>query len=147
MQNTTENMRADNLTVAQKDKMVTAFTCGDCNRLAGAIARAYPDTFEVVVNWRYFENAPHESFWNHALVRNKITGELVDIEGVYANADDYANRGQFGNEYMDIARPEETNYSAALQDDMRGENDDYPRVFDFPVDVAVEYMRLQGWIG
>ena len=84
MQNTAKDMRADNLTVAQKDKMITAFTCGDCNRLAGAIARAYPDTFEVVVNWRYFENEPHESFWNHALVRNKVTGELVDIEGVYA---------------------------------------------------------------
>lgn len=97
MQNTVKNMRADNLTVAQKDKMITTFTCGDCNRLAGAIARAYPDTFEVVVNWRYFENEPHESFWNHALVRNKVTGELVDIEGVYANADDYAKRGQFGN--------------------------------------------------
>lgn len=142
----TDDMRADNLTDEQVNAMVIAFTCGDCNVLAGAIERAYPETFEVVVNWRYFENEPHESFWNHALVRNKVTGELVDIEGVYTNADDYAARGQFGSEYMEIALPEETNYSLELQEDMRGRND-FEHLYEFPVEVALDYMRLKGWIG
>lgn len=80
----------ENTNSSQKVKeFVVAFTDGDCNHLVSEIVRRFSQRYELVLSC-YYELIPdkhgnpyYETYWNHGMVRDVLTGDIIDIEGVH----------------------------------------------------------------
>lgn len=132
------------------EEFVIAFTDGDCNHLASEIARRFPDKYEFVLSCYYeivpdkFGNPFQETYWNHAMVRDIITGDIIDIEGIHN--EDYFKHGKWkmGDLEMFVHTPEETTLSSEDIDIAIGH---FPRMFpEVSIDDAIFYIQSQGWI-
>lgn len=138
-----------NLTFEQEVNMRMTFLCGDCNHLALEIVKLYPITFELAfhckIDGTIATSTQDDPYCNHALVRNKFTGNFVDIAGVYAPGE-YEQRGLCRKDGMRVMRLQETEFYGEALAQITDAHPIGLRRWNFPVDVAITYMQYQGWL-
>lgn len=137
------------LTFEQQANMRMTFLCGDCNHLAFEIVKLYPITFELAlhckINGSIATSTNDDPYCNHVLVRNKFTGNFVDIAGVYAPGE-YEQRGFCRKDGMRVMHPRETELYGEALAQIAGTHPIGLRRWNFPVDVAISHMQYRGWL-
>lgn len=142
----------ENTNSSQKVKeFVVAFTDGDCNHLASEIVRRFPQRYELVLSC-YYELIPdkhgnpyYETYWNHAMVRDVLTGDIIDIEGVHDMEYFTCGKWKMGeNIDMYVHTIDETTLISHDIDIALGKSKRfYPQL---SVDEAISYMQNKRWI-
>lgn len=139
-----------------------AFTEGDCYELADALVKKYPERFEVVV---FFDsesaNGDYFPGFEHAMVRDKNNGDIIDINGnhgpIFTMEKD--DDGYFIDDTMDrfsdiynelewdtLMTVEETGFTGKT--DYYGEPcfDPNRHINDIRADVGISYLEKNGII-
>lgn len=132
-------------------EFVVAFTDGDCNHLASEIVKRFPQRYDFVLSCYYdlisnkHGNPHYETYWNHAMVRDIITRDIIDIEGVHDIEYFTDGKWKMGEDItMYVHTIDETTLISHDIDIALGKSKRfYPQI---SVDEAILYMQNKGWI-
>lgn len=136
----------DTLTQEDVARMVEVFTQGDCIPLAVQICESDIDRYYLMV--ACYKNGDNDyPEYAHALAYDSLNDTYIDIEGSRSKQDILEN-SRWSHCY-DIGTIEEMRLEEYYDEEQMLDFTEYStlRLYDFPMNVAMDYLRKNNWIG